>query len=127
MLTAWFQLGCYMRLAERLLASYTHLFHQERRFTILSTYGNHPDATKHLENQLGMSERSQDFGEGGAEYAREASAQFLATPTYKKWKGPSSNHHRERVLTVASELESTFLTEFRDKPSLWLSSKLFFL
>ena len=26
---------------------------------------------------------------------------------------------------VASELESTFLTEFRDKVSLWLSSKLF--
>ena len=27
--------------------------------------------------------RSQDFGEGGAEYAREARAQILATPTYK--------------------------------------------
>ena len=27
--------------------------------------------------------RSQDFGGGGAEYAREARAQILATPTYK--------------------------------------------
>ena len=34
---------------------------------------------------------------------------------HTKWKGRSSNHHRERVLNVASELESRFLTEFWDK------------
>ena len=62
------------------------------------------------------------FRGGGAENARD----FWPRPL-TKWKGRSSNYHRERVPTVASELESRFLNEFRDKVSLWLSSKLFFL
>ena len=52
--------------------------------------------------------RSQDFGEGGAEYARAKRARKFWPRPLTKWKGRSSNYHRERVLTVASELESTF-------------------
>ena len=67
--------------------------------------------------------RSQDFRVGGAD---SCACKFWPCPLMK-WKGRSSNYHKERILTVASELESTFLTEFWDKVSLWLSSKLFFL
>ena len=52
--------------------------------------------------------RSQDFGEGGAEYERAKRARKFWPRPLTKWKGRSSNYHRERVLTVASELESTF-------------------
>ena len=50
--------------------------------------------------------RSQDFGEGGAECARTKRAHKFGPRPLTKWKGRSSNYHREHVLTVASELES---------------------
>ena len=71
--------------------------------------------------------RSQDFRGGGAKNARASRARKFGPRPLTEWKGRSSNYHRERVPTVASELESRFLNEFREKVSLWLSSKLFFL
>ena len=67
--------------------------------------------------------RSRDFREGGAEYARAKRTRKFWPHPLTRWQGQSSNYHRERILTVASKLESTLLTEFRDKVSLWLSSK----
>ena len=75
-------------------------------------------STYHFLNLLQLSTvmdkqgRSQDFlRKGVLTYVR---AQLLPRPL-TKWKGRSSNYHRERVLNVASELESRFSTEFWDK------------
>ena len=65
--------------------------------------------------------RSQDFRVGGTDVCARVN---LAPPTYEM-ESQSSNYHSDRVLIVASELESRFSTEFWDKISFWLSSKLY--
>ena len=65
----------------------------------------------------------QDFREGGADVR---TCEFWPHP-FTKWKGRSSDYHKELILSIASELESRFSTEFWDKISFWLTSKLFFL
>ena len=69
--------------------------------------------------------RSQDFMEGGTDMGMQSTHAKIRPCLLMKWKGRSSNYHRERVLNIASELESRFSTESWDKISFWLSSKLF--
>ena len=66
------------------------------------------------------------YGMGVLMYAHAKCAHKFWPHPLTKWKGRSSNYHRERILNVPNKLESRFLTEFWDKISFWLSSKLYF-
>ena len=56
--------------------------------------------------------RSQDFRQGGAEYAREARVQNFKPRPLINCQGRSSNCQRKHVLNVGSELAQGFRPNF---------------
>ena len=76
----------------------------------VSDTGGKAETMNMWQSQAVLQGHSQDFREGGTDVCTH---KFWPCPL-TKWKGRSSNYHREHILNVASELESRFSAEFWD-------------